>query len=77
MVTGRRMRQHLVSGDALIIPSAVDFLGREIISDSLWKIIPEEGLRVDGDTQELNVKPLPRNEGSNTHLQIRIIRELV
>jgi len=50
MITGRRMRQHLVSGDALIIPSAVDFLGRKIISDSLWKIIPEEGLHVDGDT---------------------------
>ena len=26
------------SGDALIIPPAVDFIGREIISDSSWKI---------------------------------------
>ena len=31
-------RQTVDSGDALIIPPAVDFIGREIISDSSWKI---------------------------------------
>ena len=61
----------------MIVPSAADFLGREIISDSLRKIIPEECLGVDGGTRESNVKPLPQNERSNTHLQIRVIRELV
>lgn len=48
------IKQYLLSGDTLIIPSAVDFLGREIISDSLWKILFEEGLRTDDDTQGLN-----------------------
>ena len=58
----------------MIIPSAVDFLGREIISNSLWKIIPEEGLHV---VERCRIKSLPRNERPSTHLQIRIIRKFI
>ena len=48
------MKSYLGSGDTLIIPSAVDFLGCEIISDSPWKIPLEEGLHVDEDMRGLN-----------------------
>ena len=38
------MEQYLISGAGLIVPSTVDFHGREIKSGSLWTIRLEESL---------------------------------